>query len=62
MGELSAEEPLELGELSFADTTAIALWVRWSSATTQLELRLAPPLLRRVIRAMGLAERLGVAG
>ena len=53
---------LELGELSFADTSAIALWVRWSSLGPRLELRHVPPLLHRVIAAMGLAERLGVAG
>lgn len=51
---------LELGELSFADTSAIALWVGWSGMSERFELRHVGPLLRRVIDAMGLAERLGV--
>jgi anti-anti-sigma factor len=43
----------------FADSSAIALWVRWASAVEEFELREPPPLLRRVIDAMGLAEKLG---
>lgn len=43
----------------FADSSAIALWVRWASAVEEFELREPPPLLRRVIGAMGLAEKLG---
>lgn len=51
---------LELGELSFADSSAIALWVAWSGMIERLELRHVGPLLRRVIETMGLSERLGV--
>jgi anti-anti-sigma factor len=43
----------------FADSSAIALWVRWASAVEEFELLDPPPLLRRVIGAMGLAEKLG---
>ena len=43
----------------FADSSAIALWVRWASAVDEFELRQPPPLIRRVIGAMGLAEKLG---
>jgi anti-anti-sigma factor len=47
-------------ELRFADSSAIALWVGWSSAAKRFELRNPSPLLRRVIAGMGLAEKLGV--
>jgi anti-anti-sigma factor len=47
-------------ELTFADSSAIALWVRWSTAVPEMELRDAPPLLRRVVDTMGLTETLNV--
>jgi anti-anti-sigma factor len=50
---------VDVGGVRFADSSAIALWVRWSSAVEEFELRDPPPLLRRVIGAMGLAEKLG---
>jgi len=43
----------------FADSSAIALWVRWASMVDEFELVEPPPLLRRVIGAMGLADKLG---
>ena len=43
----------------FADSSAIALWVRWASVVEEFELVEPPPLLRRVIGAMGLANKLG---
>lgn len=49
---------LEVGELRFADSSAIAQWVSWSGQVESLELRNAPPLLRRVVTTMGLAGRL----
>lgn len=52
---------VDVSELRFADSSAIALWVRWASAVSEFELRQPPPLLRRVITAMGLAEKLGVS-
>jgi anti-anti-sigma factor len=57
-----ASEPerlvLYLSQLRFADSSAIALWVRWASVVGAVELRDPPPLLRRVITAMGLDETL----
>jgi anti-anti-sigma factor len=52
---------VDVSGVRFADSSAIALWVRWASAVEQFELREPPPLLRRVIGAMGLAEKLGAA-
>jgi anti-anti-sigma factor len=49
---------LELGDLRFADSSAIALWVRWARAVDRIELRGASPLLRRVVTTMGLTETL----
>lgn len=50
---------VDVGAVRFADSSAIALWVRWASAVQEFELREPPPLLRRVIGAMGLSEKLG---
>lgn len=41
----------------FADSSAIALWVRWANRIRQVEIY-EPVLIRRVITRMGLAERL----
>lgn len=49
---------VEAGELEFADSSAIALWLRWSTQVERFELRDLSPLLRRVLAAMGLDERL----
>lgn len=49
---------LECAELSFADSSAIALWLRWADAVEELELRNPSHLLRRLVATMGLAERL----
>jgi anti-sigma B factor antagonist len=49
---------LEVGELTFADSSAIAVWVRWASAVEDLHLNRVSPLLRTVIETMGLAEKL----
>ncbi|HYZ80365.1 MAG TPA: STAS domain-containing protein [Solirubrobacteraceae bacterium] len=50
---------VDVGGVRFADSSAIALWVRWASAVDEFELHEPPPLLRRVISAMGLSEKLG---
>ena len=47
-------------ELRFADSSGIALWVRWADRVDSFELRDPPALLRRVIDAMGLADKLVV--
>jgi anti-anti-sigma factor len=46
--------------LRFADSSAIALWVKWAAAVPEIELRRAPALLRRVVDSMGLTETLNV--
>lgn len=51
---------IELSGLRFADSSAIALWVRWSTAVHEIELRDVSPILRRVIDSMGLADTLNV--
>jgi anti-sigma B factor antagonist len=45
---------VDVGDLRFADSSAIALWVRWSATVGDIEFRDASPLLRRVITSMGL--------
>jgi anti-anti-sigma factor len=49
---------LDVGELEFADSSAIAVWVRWATAVGELRLRKVSPLLRTVIVTMGLSGRL----
>lgn len=49
---------LNVAELRFADSSAIALWVRWATAVKQIELRDPSPLLRKVISSMGLDGKL----
>jgi anti-anti-sigma factor len=49
---------VDVGGLDFADSSAIALFVRWANRVRRIEIREPSPLLRRVIERMGLAERL----
>jgi anti-anti-sigma factor len=49
---------VDISGLRFADSSAIALWVRWANLVRQVEIRDPSPLLRRVITRMGLAQRL----
>ncbi len=51
---------IELSGLRFADSSAIALWVRWSTSVKEIELRDVSSILRRVIDSMGLADTLNV--
>ena len=51
---------VQADELAFADSSAIAMWLRWSANVENFELRDPTPLLRRVLTAMGLAEKLGI--
>ena len=44
--------------LQFADSSAIALFVRLANAVDHVEIRRPPELLREVIKRMGLADRL----
>ena len=45
---------LDLSELSFADSSGIALWVSWSRQVPRVELHDAQPMVARVIQTMGL--------
>ena len=49
---------VDVSSLRFADSSAIALWVRWASIVDELQLRGASPLLRRLISSMGLDRHL----
>jgi anti-anti-sigma factor len=49
---------LDVGELAFADSSAIGVWVKWATAVGDLRLRGVSPLLRTVIVTMGLSSRL----
>lgn len=49
---------LDLGDLQFADSSAIAIWVQWSTIVGELRLRSVSPLLRTVVTTMGLAGKL----
>lgn len=51
---------VDVSELRFADSSAIALWVRWATRVDKFELRHPTPLLGRVIAGMGLTEKLAV--
>lgn len=53
---------VDVAGVRFADSSAIALWVRWAGAVADFELRDPPALLRRVIATMGLTGKLGVTG
>ena len=52
---------VDIAGVHFADSSAIAMWVRWRNATEAFELRDPSQSISRVIRAMGLSKRLGVA-
>ena len=49
---------IDAGDLTFADSSAIALFVGWASVVDELEIREPPALLRAVIGSMGLAQTL----
>src|SRR5437016_14533689 len=49
---------IDASELEFADSSAIALLVRWANVLRQVEIRQPPELLRHVIQRMGLSDRL----
>lgn len=64
VAEVISEKPerlvVDAKNLSFADSSAIALLVRWSTRVSHVEIREPPELLRRVITRMGLSEQLQV--
>jgi anti-sigma B factor antagonist len=49
---------VDASELEFADSSAIALLVRWANVIPRVELHQPRDLLRHVIARMGLSERL----
>jgi anti-anti-sigma factor len=49
---------VDVRALRFADSSAIALWVRWAAAVPAIELHDVSPFLRRVVESMGLTETL----
>ncbi len=49
---------VDIGGLRFADSSAIAVWVRWAGAVGEVELRDASPLLQQVIMRMELQGKL----
>ncbi len=49
---------LDIAGVSFADSSAIARLVQWSTAIGELEVRGASQLVRRVVESMGLTETL----
>lgn len=49
---------VDVRELRFADSSTIALWVRWATAVAHVEVRGPSPILRKVITSMGLSEAL----
>jgi anti-anti-sigma factor len=51
---------VDVAGLRFADSSAIALWVRWATTVGEFELREPPTFLRRVITVMGLGGKLGL--
>lgn len=51
---------IDASALEFADSSAIALLVRWANLVREVEIRHPPELLRRVIARMGLSDRLKV--
>lgn len=49
---------IEVAQLRFADSSAIALWVSWGQRVPRLEIHHAQPMILRVIQAMGLTQKL----
>jgi anti-anti-sigma factor len=49
---------VDVAGLRFADSSAIALWVRWAAAVGEIELRDPSPLLLRIVNSMGLERKL----
>jgi anti-anti-sigma factor len=52
---------VDASELEFADSSAIALLIRWANSVSKLEIRQPPELLRQVITRMGLSGQLEVS-
>jgi hypothetical protein len=53
---------VDVSGITFADSSAISLWLQWSMAVPEFELRDPPVTVRAVLTTMGLTEQLGVRG
>lgn len=62
LGRHPRELIVDASSLEFADSSAIALWLRWSREVERFELRELSPLLRRVLVAMGLEGQMELGG
>lgn len=51
---------IDASGLRFADSSAIAAFVKWATVVRELQIREPPDLLRAVIDSMGLAQTLPV--
>jgi anti-anti-sigma factor len=51
---------LDLSGVRFADSSALAMWVKWATTAESIETRGASQLLRTVIDRMNLAGTLGL--
>lgn len=49
---------VDIAQLHFADSSAIALWVSWGQRVPRLEIRNPQPMIMRAIQAMGLTKKL----
>ena len=58
VGSVTGTLVIDVSELRFADSSALALWVSWSQRVPRLEIRNPPPMILRVIQAMGLTTKL----
>jgi anti-sigma B factor antagonist len=52
---------IDVQDLGFADSSALALWLKWAAAVGTIEIRRPAPVLRRIIESMGLAETLRIS-
>jgi len=57
---VSSRLVVDLDGLRFADSSAIALWVKWAKTVPEIEIRNPSPLVRRVVETMGLRGVLGM--
>jgi ABC-type transporter Mla MlaB component len=60
MAERPTRVVIEASALEFADSSAIALFVRWGILARHLEIRDSPPFLRGHILRMGLTHRIAI--
>jgi anti-sigma B factor antagonist len=52
---------IDVQQLRFADSSALALWVAWSLQVPKIEIRNPRPTIRRMIEIMGLTKTLNLS-